>query len=140
MPRPVEEPAATAAGNSARATAAAPAAAAATASTDGAATDGAGKLLSPVVRRLVAEHGLDPASITGTGAGGRITREDVLDHIDKHGSAPGTDPRAVRSDGARCGTGSRPLRAGTRAAPRLLPRLGSPASATRSWSCRRSAS
>ncbi len=49
-------------------------------------------MLSPVVRRLIAEHGLDPASITGTGAGGRITREDVLDHIDKHGSAPAPTP------------------------------------------------
>ena len=34
-----------------------------------------GRLLSPVVRRLVAEHGLDPATIEGTGRGGRITRE-----------------------------------------------------------------
>ena len=40
------------------------------------------RLLSPVVRRLVAEHGLDPAAIEGSGAGGRITREDVLAHID----------------------------------------------------------
>ena len=38
----------------------------------------AGRLLSPVVRRLIAEHGLDPATITGTGVGGRITRNDVL--------------------------------------------------------------
>jgi pyruvate dehydrogenase E2 component (dihydrolipoamide acetyltransferase) len=37
-----------------------------------------GRLLSPVVRRLVAEHGLDPATIAGTGVGGRITRNDVL--------------------------------------------------------------
>jgi 2-oxoglutarate dehydrogenase E2 component (dihydrolipoamide succinyltransferase) len=36
-------------------------------------------LTSPVVRRLLAEHGLDPADITGTGEGGRITRKDVLD-------------------------------------------------------------
>jgi 2-oxoglutarate dehydrogenase E2 component (dihydrolipoamide succinyltransferase) len=35
-------------------------------------------LLSPVVRRLVAEHNLDLAAVTGSGAGGRITREDVL--------------------------------------------------------------
>ncbi len=41
-----------------------------------------GLVLSPVVRRLIAEHGLDPASITGTGAGGRITRSDVLAVID----------------------------------------------------------
>ena len=39
---------------------------------------GGGMVLSPVVRRLINEHGIDPASITGTGAGGRITRSDVL--------------------------------------------------------------
>ncbi|CAB4788513.1 unannotated protein [freshwater metagenome] len=48
------------------------------------------RLLSPVVRRLVTEHNLNVDSIAGTGPGGRITREDVLDHIDKiaTGSAP----------------------------------------------------
>jgi 2-oxoglutarate dehydrogenase E2 component (dihydrolipoamide succinyltransferase) len=50
------------------------ASAAPAASTDG---DG-GRLLSPVVRRLINEHGLDPSSISGTGVGGRITRNDVL--------------------------------------------------------------
>jgi len=35
-------------------------------------------LTSPVVRRLIAEHGLDPSQIRGTGEGGRITRKDVL--------------------------------------------------------------
>src|SRR4029077_16538859 len=34
-----------------------------------------------VVRRLLAEHVLDPLAITGTGRDGRITREDVLNHI-----------------------------------------------------------
>ena len=42
-------------------------------------------LLSPVVRRLVNEHGIDVASLSGTGPGGRITREDVLDYIDANG-------------------------------------------------------
>jgi pyruvate dehydrogenase E2 component (dihydrolipoamide acetyltransferase) len=37
------------------------------------------------VRRLVNEHGIDPGAITGTGPGGRITREDVLDYIDANG-------------------------------------------------------
>jgi len=40
-----------------------------------AATDGL--ILSPVVRRLIADNGLDAAQITGTGLGGRITRNDV---------------------------------------------------------------
>ncbi|MDP8954690.1 MAG: 2-oxo acid dehydrogenase subunit E2 [Actinomycetota bacterium] len=39
---------------------------------------GGPRLLSPVVRRLVAENGLDAGAIAGTGAGGRITRNDVL--------------------------------------------------------------
>jgi 2-oxoglutarate dehydrogenase E2 component (dihydrolipoamide succinyltransferase) len=42
-----------------------------------------GRLLSPVVRRLISEHHLDPAQIEGTGAGGRITRSDVLALIDR---------------------------------------------------------
>jgi len=33
------------------------------------------------VRRLIAEHGLDPATVPGTGAGGRIRREDVQNAI-----------------------------------------------------------
>ena len=37
--------------------------------------------LSPVVRKLLAEHGLDPAAIAGSGADGRITRDDVLAHV-----------------------------------------------------------
>ena len=34
--------------------------------------------LSPSVRRLVEEHGLDPAALTGSGKGGRILKSDVL--------------------------------------------------------------
>ncbi len=34
--------------------------------------------LSPAVRRLLAEHGLEPGAVRGSGSGGRITVEDVL--------------------------------------------------------------
>ena len=37
--------------------------------------------LSPAVRRLVDEHNLDPANITGTGKDGRLTKGDVLDAL-----------------------------------------------------------
>jgi len=47
-----------------------------------------GALLSPVVRRLISEHGLDPNDIPGTGMGGRITREDVTGYIDAKAVAP----------------------------------------------------
>ncbi|MXZ85584.1 MAG: 2-oxo acid dehydrogenase subunit E2 [Acidimicrobiia bacterium] len=48
---------------------------------DRAPSEGEGILLSPVVRRLIAENGLDPSQISGTGKGGRITRSDVEAHI-----------------------------------------------------------
>jgi pyruvate dehydrogenase E2 component (dihydrolipoamide acetyltransferase) len=41
----------------------------------------AGGRLSPVVRRLCAEHALDPALIRGSGRDGRVTRDDVLAHV-----------------------------------------------------------
>jgi 2-oxoglutarate dehydrogenase E2 component (dihydrolipoamide succinyltransferase) len=47
------------------------------------------------VRKLINEHGLDPASITGTGAGGRITRSDVLAAAEsRSGSATSPAPAA----------------------------------------------
>src|SRR6185503_15562851 len=36
--------------------------------------------LTPAVRRLVTEHQLDPAAITASGRGGRLTKEDVVAH------------------------------------------------------------
>ncbi len=43
----------------------------------------AAPLLSPIVRRLIVEHGLEDVHIPGSGAGGRITRDDVLNFIDQ---------------------------------------------------------
>jgi 2-oxoglutarate dehydrogenase E2 component (dihydrolipoamide succinyltransferase) len=55
-----------------------------------------GDLLSPVVRKLIAEHHLNPAEIAGTGAAGRITRSDVLAYLDKRRATEGSgDPRKV---------------------------------------------
>ena len=46
------------------------------------ARDGAGgRLLSPLVRRLAAEHNIDVSSVAGTGVGGRIRREDIENAI-----------------------------------------------------------
>lgn len=54
-----------------------------------AATDGL--ILSPVVRRLIADNGLDASQITGTGLGGRITRNDVEQVIQAR--AAGSTPK-----------------------------------------------
>jgi pyruvate dehydrogenase E2 component (dihydrolipoamide acetyltransferase) len=54
---------------------------------------GQGLVLSPVVRRLLNDHRIDPSTLTGTGLGGRITREDVDRAIAARGDA--VDPPAV---------------------------------------------
>jgi 2-oxoglutarate dehydrogenase E2 component (dihydrolipoamide succinyltransferase) len=56
----------------------APAELVATATVPGTRNGGRGGPLSPVVRRLAAEHQLDLSTIDGSGGGGRIMREDVL--------------------------------------------------------------
>ena len=51
-------------------------------------------MLSPLVRRLLRKHDLDPASLTGTGPGGRITRNDVLAAAESGAGAPAAAPSA----------------------------------------------
>jgi 2-oxoisovalerate dehydrogenase E2 component (dihydrolipoyl transacylase) len=65
--------------------------------------------LSPAVRKLAAEHGIDATAIRGTGMGGRVTRDDVLAAVEGGGAAPAaasaaparSAPRPARTDGAR---------------------------------------
>jgi pyruvate dehydrogenase E2 component (dihydrolipoamide acetyltransferase) len=54
--------------------------------------------VSPVVARMVAEHNLDINAISGTGAGGRVTKKDVQAFIDSGGQAaeaPAAEPAEV---------------------------------------------
>ena len=51
-----------------------------------AATGGENVVLSPVVRKLIAENNLNALTISGTGPGGRITRDDVMAVIGRGGS------------------------------------------------------
>ena len=53
-----------------------------------------GMVLSPVVRKLISENGLDASRINGTGPGGRITRDDVMAVIDSGTSRPAAAPSA----------------------------------------------
>ena len=94
-PAPAPAPAAPPAPAPAAPVAAAPAPAPAVPPTPAPAATGAGdanRLLSPVVRRLIADNQLDPATLAGTGVGGRITREDVLAAIDARVAAGSGSP------------------------------------------------
>jgi 2-oxoglutarate dehydrogenase E2 component (dihydrolipoamide succinyltransferase) len=56
--------------------------------------NGGGTVTSPIVRQLIAQEGLDPSQIHGTGEGGRITRNDVLQAARARGPAPAAAPAA----------------------------------------------
>ena len=79
---------------------------------DGGSGQAAGVLLSPVVRRLINENGLDPAQITGTGVGGRITRGDVQKIIESGGAKPAaaapSSPAAPAAPAASASKSARP--------------------------------
>jgi 2-oxoglutarate dehydrogenase E2 component (dihydrolipoamide succinyltransferase) len=42
---------------------------------------------SPVVRKIAAEHGVDIRGLSGTGIGGRVTKQDILGHLDAQPAA-----------------------------------------------------
>jgi len=65
-------------------------------------------LLAPAVRKLVAEHGLDPAEIPATGKAGRVTKGDVLSLVEARekqagasAAPPAPRPAAVREERVR---------------------------------------
>ena len=83
----------------ATAAAAAPASAPAIAA---APTADADEVLTPSVRRMIAEKGLDAAKIQGSGKNGRVTKEDV----EKFLSGAPAAPASKSSPGCSCGTSS----------------------------------
>jgi 2-oxoglutarate dehydrogenase E2 component (dihydrolipoamide succinyltransferase) len=52
--------------------------------------------LSPAVRRLLAEHQLEPTAVRGSGQGGRITVQDVLQFVAGRAATEATGPSAGR--------------------------------------------
>jgi 2-oxoglutarate dehydrogenase E2 component (dihydrolipoamide succinyltransferase) len=47
---------------------------------------------SPLVRKLAREHNIDLAQVNGTGTGGRVSKQDVLDFVESRTSAPAAQP------------------------------------------------
>src|SRR3984957_15205522 len=82
-------------------------------------------VLSPVVRKLLAENGISAANVTGTGVGGRITREDVLKVVDAN-HAPGSQPAAPSTPASAPAPAPTPAPASAPTpAPAAVPRLAS---------------
>ena len=98
------------------------AAAPAPAPAPGAPASNGGRLLSPVVRRLINENNLDPAAIPGTGPGGRITRNDVLTVLDKGGAqAPAAPAQPAAQPAAPAAQPAAPAAPAQAAAPAPAP-------------------
>jgi 2-oxoisovalerate dehydrogenase E2 component (dihydrolipoyl transacylase) len=92
------------------------------------APEGAGSAearMTPAVRRLLREHGLEAAMIVGTGGGGRITREDVADFVESQrtGKAVG------KQDASRAGAAASAASAAGTAAPSTATGSAAPAPA-----------
>src|SRR5208337_4994585 len=47
---------------------------------------------SPLVRKLAREHNVDLARVNGTGTGGRVTKQDILDFVEHRTAAPVATP------------------------------------------------
>ena len=110
-PAPLPVPAKTQAPAPAKAPTAAPAASRAVpapvaaqpvaASAPSAPQDGGRVHSSPLVRRMAKEHGIDLSTVQGTGAGGRISKQDIEAVIAGSGGAPAAVPSVVSIPAAR---------------------------------------
>ena len=87
----------------------------------GASTQGGGDTyVTPIVRKLAKEHGVDLATVTGSGVGGRIRKQDVLDAAKKAEPEPAAAPApAAASSAPAPSTGPSPLRGKTEKLSRL---------------------
>jgi pyruvate dehydrogenase E2 component (dihydrolipoamide acetyltransferase) len=88
-----------------------------------------GRLLSPLVRRLVAEAGLDVGAITGTGEMGRIRREDVEQAIAAGGAraaAPAAAPAPAPAQAPAAAPAPAPAAATTAPRPAAPTAAGDP--------------
>ena len=84
--------------------------------------------LSPAIRRLIAEHSLDANAIKGSGVGGRLTREDVEQHLAKAkdakpATAPASAPAASETPAPALGSRSEKRVPMTRLRKRVAERL-----------------
>ncbi|GII21950.1 2-oxoglutarate dehydrogenase, E2 component, dihydrolipoamide succinyltransferase [Planosporangium mesophilum] len=71
-----------------------------------------GGYVTPLVRRLAGEHGVDLSKLSGTGVGGRIRKQDVLDAAERQRAeaAKAAQPAKAQPSGVRGGSTSAPAK------------------------------
>jgi 2-oxoglutarate dehydrogenase E2 component (dihydrolipoamide succinyltransferase) len=122
-PAPAAEPAP--ATQAAPAPAAAPAGQAAPAAPAAAPAGGESGYVTPLVRKLANQHGIDVTTLTGTGVGGRIRKQDVLDAAEAKKAASQQAPAAAPAAAPSAPAQAQPapavssLRGTTEKAPRI---------------------
>jgi len=98
-------------------------------------TGGEGPYVTPLVRKLAAEHGVDLESVSGTGVGGRIRKQDVLDAARARRAAeaaqaqPEPEPEPAQAPGPQAAASGTPQAQapGAPAAPAQAPAAARPA-------------
>lgn len=83
--------------------------------------DDAAAYVTPLVRKLAAQHGVDLGSITGTGVGGRIRKQDVLDAAE---AAKAPAPAAEQSAPAAAAAPAAPAASAPAATGAVSPKRG----------------
>ncbi len=59
-----------------------------------------GAHLSPAARRMADEHGIDHDAVAGTGKGGRVTKEDVINYVESGAGAAASKPASAPAPSA----------------------------------------
>ncbi len=88
-------------------------------------TNGAVLHVTPAVRMLAREHGIDLSTVSGSGLGGRITKKDVLTHAQQRGSQPALTAPALSAQQSAAAPPA--ARAPAGAAPAATPPATAPA-------------
>lgn len=101
--------------------AAAPAAAAAPAPATESVAGGESGYVTPLVRKLANQHGVDVTSLSGTGVGGRIRKQDVIAAAEAKAAPAASAPAASApaASAAPAGPAASSLRGTTQKAPRI---------------------
>ena len=81
------------------------------------------QILSPLVRKLASEHGVDLGQVPGTGTGGRITKNDVLGFVASQGAAAPVTSAPAAAPAAQ------PAQPAPAAAPAAAPAVAQPSPA-----------